>query len=514
MSDRIELGPLRVEGGYFLLKNPRPSRRPMVAGDRTTLGQTNGCRHCFTYERSPSTIHEGVLEMVQRARKKIFIASFRIGEHKLLKALYEAVDRLRGGVYIITALDDRSLARGLTDLDEEAGDDIKVQGKRFEELTRRGIYLRGHSSCHAKFVVVDDQIALISSANLETRAFSVTGENGVLMEDPGEVQTLARFFTRLWHEGCDWEVRPGQTYTVQQRKPTPPSFKAPSSTPCDGATGLPRVIWTCGNEHHILHTIHEVIELARHTLTLATFSLCGMAEQPQLLLEPLERAIKERNVKVRMLLRARNNIQGHRSDAAKLHRIGVQLEADSLNHAKGVVADGRFGALFSANFDAQHGLTNGVEVGVRLDGTSALTEAERYFHFAMEQAEMRFAVDPTHAEMNESLAARWRSPWPHSPTIRVRCPQDDAWEAFRSAALTGTVLYLCRNSGVIQIYAGGGQWHLCGPAMDGVFRLEVQERPRVVSASSTNLILKEWLEARSEDDAPRGCCPATIERVA
>jgi hypothetical protein len=42
------------------------------------------------------------------------------------------------------------------------------------------------------------------------------------------------------------------------------------------------------------------------------------------------------------------------------------------------IADRRHGALFSANFDTQWGLTSRVEVGCRLDGTSALSETVRY----------------------------------------------------------------------------------------------------------------------------------------
>jgi len=135
MSDRIDVGELRVPGGYFLLKEERRSRLPFTADPGVSQ---DGYTHCFTYIDSESTIKQVLLEMVRQAKRKIFITSFRVGDPELLQVLYEAADRLRGGIYLITALDERSLARGLAELDDDAGDDLKAQNKRFGELTNRG----------------------------------------------------------------------------------------------------------------------------------------------------------------------------------------------------------------------------------------------------------------------------------------------------------------------------------------------------------------------------------------
>jgi hypothetical protein len=88
---------------------------------------------------------------------------------------------------------------------------------------------------------------------------------------------------------------------------------------------------------------------------------------------------------------SRNNMGAHRTDAAVLADLGVRIDADQLNHAKGVIADDAHGALFSANFDAAHGLLDGVEAGVRLDGQPALAEAGRFFRHAMEHADLEYA---------------------------------------------------------------------------------------------------------------------------
>lgn len=76
---------------------------------------------------------------------------------------------------------------------------------------------------------------------------------------------------------------------------------------------------------------------------LATFSIANMAHalpkmpaEPKLLYDPVCRAIN-RGVRVRMLLRGRNNIHAARAEASAFAEAGVEIVPDSLNHAKGVI---------------------------------------------------------------------------------------------------------------------------------------------------------------------------------
>ena len=144
--------------------------------------------------------------MISSARRKIFIASFLLGDAALLDALAAAASRLLGGVYVITQLDERRLVQGLQELadsedpgEENGGIDaaVQTQKKRFDQMTRNGIYVRGHLNCHAKFDVADDETALVTSANLMTSALDFTGENGVVITDRAQVRRLARVFARL-----------------------------------------------------------------------------------------------------------------------------------------------------------------------------------------------------------------------------------------------------------------------------------------------------------------------------
>ncbi len=510
MTDRLDLGIYQYDEGYFLLREAVGST-PYVSEIR----DTGPYRHVFSYRGSRPTIKEAALKLLSSARHKVFVASFRIGDTDLLKALYEAADRLRGGVYVISALDEKSFRKGLQaeDADAPEADDVRAQNKRFEDMTSKGIAVRGHDNFHAKFLIVDDRDALVSSANLETSALTdterrdVTGENGFVVSDRNEVLRLARYFTRLWHD-CTYEMPPGENHTVQHRKASP----SPCHAPVADLGHSPGVIWTYGTELGIRDTIRDIIGRARRSLLLASFSLNGLTEYPELLLNPIERAMQTRRLQVSLLLRARNNHPPTRKGATALAKLGVHIYSDSLTHAKAVISDENYGALFSANFDADHGLLSGAEVGIRLDGHQALDEAIRYLGHAMSHADLNFTLNPTQRDMNMGLGARWRTAWPFESEISL-ASSDSAWQPFVVAAKSGPVLYVTTRDQGLRLYAGGSQWTLTSPDASGTRTLEYAGE---AAHQDTKQLLEVWLSSHSliqqTPQGRRGFCSAVLLR--
>jgi hypothetical protein len=96
---------------------------------------------------------------------------------------------------------------------------------------------------------------------------------------------------------------PGEDHTVQERTASP----SPCRVPVADLEHAPSVIWTHDGELGILDTIHHIIGKARRTLLLASYSLNGLTEHPELLLTPVERAIRAHRPQVSLLVRARNN---------------------------------------------------------------------------------------------------------------------------------------------------------------------------------------------------------------
>lgn len=509
MSDYFNVGELTVSGGFFLVN--RDSKEPLAFSAMTSAG--DDYEHIFTYQNSGSTIKEQALRLIRDARHKIFIASFRIGDKDLLDELNKAVERLRGGVYVISALDERSLARGLAELDDEADVDIQAQKKDFAALARNGIYVRGHESCHAKFIVIDDQRALVSSANLETSAFQrvndrgfhrgPTGENGVLVRDRRQVGKLSRLFARMWAAECTWELLPARiAAVVSARTPSNPCCGLKYQKPTQGG-----MVWTDNNENFILDVIHDTIRETRQNLILSTFSLNRMSENPEILIEPLARLIKDRSPEVRILLRVRNHFGTHRRDAVALASLGVRIFGDDLNHAKGVISDYKKGLLFSANFDANHGLRSGVEVGVMLPAESnAVRDAASFFEHSIACSRFRFAVDPSHEELAQDLAASWPQQWPYDKDLCLTESQA-AWQVFREEAQVNPVLFSASDGSPITLHVGRTDISLVRePEADCRYRMTVLNGS-CRNESSADL-LERWLGSHGPREQGGGICGA------
>ncbi|MEV0647435.1 phospholipase D-like domain-containing protein [Phytomonospora sp. NPDC050363] len=500
----VDLGALRSATGFFV---PTANMQAPFAVEE----DTGRWRFGATFRDSPQSLRDQVLDIVRGAREKVFVTSFILGDEQLSRELIAAADRLNGGVYVISELSEASLRRGLARLAEAQEKDpqitakVEQEKKRFMSLTRRGIALRGHENCHAKFVVADDAIAWVGSANLETRAFTEVGEAGVVITEPLEVGRLARLFARMWLTGCQWWLPSTSTYSVQNLKESRLQCPLPFDVPAPEPTaGRPAIIWTDAEDESLLATIRDIIDSAENSLLLASYTLDGMSTNPDLILERIGKAVAQ-GVEVTMLVRANNHRDRHRRDATAFHDLGVRLVADDLNHAKAAVADENRGALFSANFEARHGLIagSGMEIGARLDGTTALAKLTRYLRHAIETATYTFDPAPHQLQLNDRRVSR-RPQWPLPNRMKVLA-NPDVWHRFTRGAVRGPALWT-RQGGQLELLVGDRRWPL-GPDKAGNLRMGHSQATEL----STIEQLTAW-EQRTPRDVTWGYCPAALER--
>lgn len=352
MKLTLSFDPWREQPFFVGREAEQPTPLPDFARVRTTVP---GRAH---------TVRDALVALIDSAEKRVFVCSFLLGGQAVRDALRRAVQRLRGHVYVITALDAKTLERSLgREPNRLDSDTLEREIKNFEALTRYGVFVRGAENCHAKFCIVDDCAALIGSANfdpngldLDERGAIPCGELGLVLESPERVRPLAALFRHLWKCGCQREAPPmREGYRLNGVSPS----KELAPTMPEEADS---VVWTGFKSTAILGGIQRVIAAAQHTLLLASYSFTGMREKPGLLLNPLADA-RKRGVKIEMLLRDRSR---DLPEIAALLDIGVEVRANRENHAKYAITDGDYGLLFSANFDGVHGLTDGVETGVWL----------------------------------------------------------------------------------------------------------------------------------------------------
>lgn len=496
----LDLSRNRVEGGFFLLKHSQPPRfgwQPEPAGDYRIVG---------TYKGSGAPIRDALLKMLEQARRRVFVASFVIGDDAVVEALARTAERLKGGVYVISALDEKSLRRGLQDYEEGEQESPEERRKNFERLTSSGVYVRGHESCHAKFAVVDDRIALIGSANFVTAGFEKTGEANVIVRNTAHVRQLARLFTELWYEGCKWEIPPGETYLVADRAASSPPVRP--QLPEVGKTG---VVWTNGpGQMHLLRAIQKVIQTSRTDLTLSSYSIVGMRENPHLLFDDIQQAVK-RGVHVRLLLRQRNAWPDQMLDVVAAHDMGVAIYGDLHNHAKVAIADSTESVVFSANFDAKHGLDSGVEVGFHVTDVPTVCEIRRFIDHAISHAATTFVRNPTLAEVDAGpLAARWCKPWGLGSEFAVSLRAADR-ERFCEATGSGPVLYE-QAAGSVRLY-GGDSCLECDLSRENVTGLLSKPEDGLSASERLSRWLRSVRGGGSNGDQPiiaRGFCSATL----
>jgi hypothetical protein len=393
----VDYGEAVIADGFFLERRPQSQRVEHYAD-----GEGAFFRHLSTFP-DRSTIKEAVLDLLRQAKRHVFFCSFILTDEAILNALRDAAHRLNGHVYLLTTLKD-------DDFKEAGSDDEGDYPTHFsfvKQLTSKGLLVKARSDCHAKFMTVDDKVAIVTSANAEPTAYGnvrkerINGENGILYRTPGEVKRLSNFFRALWRDACNYYVAPDPTvFEVQQVQSGKPLVK-PSEPEQPADEG--EVLWTAPSDPRILRRFLEMVKKARRNITLSTFHLKGMDTHE------LGAAISKassRGIRFQILVRGMNEPKReyHRQQcywlARALGRNGVIL-GDYWNHSKAVVVDSVEAMVMTANMDAQHGLDHGVEVGFYSRQPSFVGAVNTYLERLSNDAAFEFVSDPTQATMAE-----------------------------------------------------------------------------------------------------------------
>lgn len=490
--NKIDISSKRINGGYFTMKSKSDIKRPFI-------WQTDGGKEEFfvgTYKDSGSMLRDVLIDLLRSARENIFITSFLIGDELVIEEIIAAAERLQGGVYVITALDDLSLRRGLEKYDEsEKEQSPEEREKYFARLTSRGVYVRGHESCHAKFAVADNNVALLGSANFVKNGFEWTGEANVVIRSPNEVSRLKRLFSQLWYEGCTFEIPPGLHYKIEQRGAGTSPLRSPEEDISPGS-----IVWTNGcDSTSLLASIKDVVNGSKETLILSSFSIVGMLENPDLLFNDIV-AARTRGVDVSIFVRQRNAFPRSLEALNFLHNEGVHIFGDTRNHAKVAISDGRDAVLFSANFDAKHGLNSGVEVGYRLADFEEIGCLRAYIDHAIKYSNTEYSYNPLISELDGKLAARWCSSWPLEGEIEV-VKAGVQLDYLKVGSIIPAVLYEQRESGEISIWCDDNE--IVGENVNGKFYGALSEIP--ADKSSTER-LDVWLQSAGRETSSDFVC--------
>lgn len=137
-----------------------------------------------------NTVYGEISRELSKAQQKIFISSPWI-THIIdeLSSFKNKEDKKKINLKIITRLIKEDIKIGITDLDK-----LRVLKDTF------GAEIRYNNDLHAKMVIIDNSVAVISSANLTKKGLSVNYEAGICLRDKNMVNKVDQFFNDVWKE--------------------------------------------------------------------------------------------------------------------------------------------------------------------------------------------------------------------------------------------------------------------------------------------------------------------------
>jgi len=143
-----------------------------------------------TPNEASHTVYGEISRELSKAQQEVLICSpwitYIVDE---LSSFRKKEGKKKINIKIITRLIKEDVEKGVTDLDK-----FRVLKDVF------GAEIRYNNDLHAKMVVVDNSVAIISSANLTKKGLSVNYEAGVCLKDKNMVNKVAKFFNDVWRE--------------------------------------------------------------------------------------------------------------------------------------------------------------------------------------------------------------------------------------------------------------------------------------------------------------------------
>ncbi|WP_437972197.1 phospholipase D-like domain-containing protein [Sorangium sp. So ce260] len=440
----VALGPERLAGMFFV---PGAPVLPAWIDPNPLPGRTAAGPLVYLATTGPdpgAPLRAALLDLIDHAEEKVFLASFLFADRAVTEALARKAERLRGGVYVLTALDRSFPADVGEPEDDEPGKREQIDRNRrlqhfdnLRALAKAGAWLRSAADLHAKLCVVDDRVAFVTSANATEAAYQKNPENGLLVRDPTLARELGRAFARVFLHRVTHQSPPAADLDVKEFRPAP------------GASWKPMVVRrpdaavaTIGrDEASLLHATLELINSARRELVLTAFSAVDLRDHPVGL---ALRAAIARGVRILAVFPPDDRRSDRRETGAWLFGDApdgaVTVAGCPRTHAKAMIADGAHTLVWTGNLDGRHGYQDGFEVGLATDRPDIASAARAHVIALALAASHRAVFNPT----PNTLADAYGAPSPLAGDWTLVLPPGSLWtpatlvELLRSVPVTFT----------------------------------------------------------------------------
>ncbi|UPT70977.1 MAG: phospholipase D-like domain-containing protein [Flavobacterium sp. JAD_PAG50586_2] len=333
----------------------------MANAHKLTYTPYNGGSDLFLTQEGNYGLKSEILKLLEECSDVIKICSFIITDDDIYNVLLDKAKKSKTAIFILTQLDESKLQNSSGDMEYLTEEELQDNSKQkhfshIQKLYENGAHVRTSDSAHAKFIIADRKIGIITSANLTTPSLSENTESGFHLADE-DVMVLDHLFDSIFLKGTNFNK-----FLVANSEKT----MAVQSKLTIKLKDLPDI-----NNSNLRYTYEKlttnlyqelvgIITAADKFLFISTYSIVGLHLLPEFT-SAIERA-NQRGVEIKIFCRGMNYRTDHLLGSTILKELGCELYADYLNHSKGIISE-KSAMIFTANIDGNHGLKNGFEVG-------------------------------------------------------------------------------------------------------------------------------------------------------
>ncbi|MFK7796762.1 MAG: phosphatidylserine/phosphatidylglycerophosphate/cardiolipin synthase family protein [Aureispira sp.] len=292
-------------------------------------------------------LFQHLITWITAAEQLICLQSYLIQDTAIIDALVTASER---GVQVYV-MDSAEARLGGNGLEEEEHHSTKDYRTMINTKFRYALVHRQASNFHAKFILIDPSSpapkGALLTGNFNKKPFEENPELAVEL-NKGQIEELFQVF--VYHF---WEYAQHEQTAKEEFEALKPAqqFERPP---------LKQILLTSPDQplSNLQATLLAQVEKAKHSIFFSTFGFDIDNAVSKAILAQLEAGVQ-----VLVFCRPREKAMHRNIDvlAAK----GALVYCHPLIHAKSMVIDAQWGAVFSANFE-KHGMEQGLEAGVVL----------------------------------------------------------------------------------------------------------------------------------------------------
>lgn len=370
----------KYTGGYFIKR------------DEVSALNYENIDGLFVTNEIEQSIKSKILELIESSKYSIKLCSFIVSEPEIYSALMDKLKSSEIAIFLLTQLDENKLSASLfaEDLSENFNQKhIDYIGRLYES----GAHVRAAKSAHAKFIISDNQDALIMSANITTPSLNTNPESAILVDDKEDLCNLVELFDIIYQYGT--EFTKFKTASKSKQFIVSRDITIQNEWLSELSINNLKFTWAESNRS-LYHSIIDKIINATTTnpLLISTYSVVGLGNIPELI-EAIKEFIQKGGT-IKLFCRGMNYRADHLKNCQVLAEIGVEIYGDLYNHSKGIVSS-KSGIIFTANIDGNHGLLNGFEIGLELNNNQ-LNKLTKLIQWQIENAPLKFKLNPEKKE--------------------------------------------------------------------------------------------------------------------